>query len=68
MREITLRIENMHCDACVRRVKQALEKVDGAQVGDVRVGAARLQVPEHLPDGAVVSAVEKAGYPASVER
>ena len=68
MREITLRIDNMHCGACVRRVSQALEKVEGVQVGEVRVGAARVQAPEDLPEGTLVSAVEKAGYPALIEK
>lgn len=67
MREARLKIENMHCDACVRRVRQALEKVDGAQVGDVHVGGARVQAPESVPASALVSAVEKAGYPATLE-
>jgi copper chaperone CopZ len=67
MRETRLRIENMHCDACVRRVRQALEKVEGVQVGDVRVGGARVEAPETLPESALLSAVEKAGYPATVE-
>lgn len=68
MREVTLRIENMHCGACVKRVSQALEKVNGVQVGEVRVGAARVQVPEDLPESTLVSAVEKAGYPAVIEQ
>jgi len=68
MREVTLRIENMHCGACVKRVSQALEKVEGVRVGEVRVGAARVQTPEDLPETALLSAVEKAGYPAVVER
>lgn len=68
MREVTLRIENMHCGACVRRVSQALEHVHGVQVGEVRVGAARVHAPEDVPEGALLSAVEKAGYPAHVER
>jgi copper chaperone len=68
MRELTLRIENMHCGSCVRRVSQALEKVDGVRVGEVRVGAARVQANENVPEGALVSAIEKAGYPALVEK
>jgi copper chaperone len=68
MREVTLRIENMHCGACVKRVSQALERVEGVQVGEVRVGAARVETPENLPESALLSAVEKAGYPAVVER
>jgi copper chaperone len=68
MKEVTLRIENMHCGACVRRVSQALEKVNGVQVGEVRVGAARVQAPEDVPESALITAVEKAGYPALIER
>ena len=68
MREVTLRIENMHCGACVKRVSQALEKVPGIQVGEVRVGAARVHAPDGLPESELVSAVEKAGYPALVEK
>ena len=67
MRELTLRIENMHCGACVRRVTQALERIPGVRVGEVRVGAARLETPDDLPDAALIAAVDKAGYPAIVE-
>jgi copper chaperone CopZ len=67
MREVTLHIENMHCGACVRRVTQALEKVGGVQVGEVRVGGARVRTPDDLAESTLVSAVEKAGYPAVVE-
>ncbi|MGA8109454.1 MAG: heavy-metal-associated domain-containing protein [Acidobacteriaceae bacterium] len=67
MREVTLRIENMHCGACVRRVTQALERVGGVEVGEVRVGGARVQAPDELPESALLTAVEKAGYPALVE-
>lgn len=68
MREVTLRIENMHCDACVRRVKLALEKVGGVQVDEVQVGKARIQAPEDVPASALTAAVEKAGYPTTVEQ
>jgi copper chaperone len=68
MKEITLRIENMHCGSCVRRVSQALEKVNGVQVGEVRIGAARVEAREDVPESALISAVEKAGYPALIEK
>lgn len=69
MREVTLRIGNMHCDGCVRRVSQALGNLKGVQVGEVRVGAARVQAPEDLPDEALVGALDKMGYPVtSVEK
>ena len=68
MREVTLRIENMHCDACVRRVSQALGKLDGVQVAEVRIGAARVRTPDDLPEAILIGAVEKAGYAAIVEQ
>lgn len=68
MREVTLRIDNMHCGACVNRVSQALGRVQGVHVGEVRVGAARVQISDHIPESSLINAVEKAGYPAAVER
>ena len=67
MKEVTLRVENMHCGACVRRVTQALGKVDGVRVDEVRIGAARVKTPDDLPESAIVNAVQQAGYAAVVE-
>jgi len=67
VREVTLRIENMHCGACVRRVSQALENLNGVHLGEVRIGGARVRTPDELPESALVTAVEKAGYSAVVE-
>jgi copper chaperone len=67
MKEVTLRVENMHCGACVRRVTQALEKVGGVTVDEVRIGGARVRASDEVPDTSIVSAIEKAGYPAIVE-
>jgi len=67
MKELTLRVDNMHCGACVRRVTQALEKVGGVTVDEVRIGAARIHASEEVAEASVVSAIEKAGYPAIVE-
>ncbi|MGH9558855.1 MAG: heavy-metal-associated domain-containing protein [Bryobacteraceae bacterium] len=54
-------IEGMHCDACVRRVRQALEKVDGAKVEKVEVGSAVVAIdPSRQP--AIFEAVRKAGF------
>lgn len=61
MREVNLQIENMHCGACVKRVTQTLEKA-GAQVEEVRVGAARVQAPDTLEDQSLLLSLEKAGY------
>ncbi len=68
MSEFTLRIDNMHCGACVRRVGQALASTEGLEVKKVRVGAARLsstQTP--APVEQALAALAKAGYPARLE-
>jgi copper chaperone len=56
-----LAIEGMHCDGCVRRVRRAIEKVNGARVESVQVGSAAVAIAQ---DGemAVLDAVRKAGY------
>ncbi|HUY82308.1 MAG TPA: cation transporter [Acidobacteriaceae bacterium] len=61
MSEITLNIDGMHCGACVKRVTQTLEKIPGAEVVEVSIGAARLKT-EDVPGA--VAALAKAGYTA----
>ncbi|HEX3436373.1 MAG TPA: heavy-metal-associated domain-containing protein [Pseudacidobacterium sp.] len=68
MKEITLRIDGMHCGACIRRVTQALQKVEGSEVTEVRVGAARVAVPETAAEPAILDALAKAGYSAHLEQ
>ncbi len=60
-----LAVDGMHCGACVRRVKQALEKVDGVTLEDVAVGSARGTFDPVATDaGALCDAVKAAGYEA----
>ncbi|MFM2123862.1 MAG: Heavy-metal-associated domain [Acidobacteriota bacterium] len=54
-------IEGMHCDACVRRVTKALEKVPGIAVEKVAVGSAEVAADE-AQQGAVLQAIRDAGY------
>jgi copper chaperone CopZ len=69
MAEFTLRIDGMHCGACVRRVSQALSSTDGVQVEEVRIGAARLKsADENPPVDAAIAALAKAGYTAHLEQ
>lgn len=56
-------ISGMHCDACVRRVKKALESVEGAKIQSVSVGSAVVDV-EASKESALLAAVRKAGYEA----
>lgn len=67
MKTITLRIDGMHCGACVRRVTQALQKVDGAEAQEVCIGAARVSVPDTVAEQSVLDSVAKAGYSAYPE-
>jgi copper chaperone len=68
MSEFTLRIENMHCGSCIRRVSQALAATAGLEVKEVRVGAARVSSSKNpAPVEQAVAALEKAGYPARLE-
>ena len=65
MAEFTLQIDGMHCGSCIRRVSQALASVEGAQVNEVRVGAARLSsAAEPAPVDLAIAALAKAGFPA----
>lgn len=64
MSEIVLNIEGMHCGSCVKRVTQALERVPGTKVEEVRIGAARLKADDPAP---AIAAIAKAGYTAHVQ-
>jgi copper chaperone CopZ len=67
--EFTLRIENMHCGSCVRRVGQTLSSTAGIEVKEVRIGAARLSSNNDSAQvEAAVAALAKAGYPAQLEK
>jgi copper chaperone len=69
MPEFTLRVENMHCGSCVRRVSQALASTTGLEVKEVRVGAARFTSTNGLPSVELaLTALAKAGYPAHLEQ
>ncbi|MDE3150303.1 MAG: heavy-metal-associated domain-containing protein [Acidobacteriota bacterium] len=68
MAEFTLQIDGMHCGSCVRRVSQALAAVDGVQVEEVRVGAAKLSsAADPAPIELAIAALAKTGYPAHLE-
>jgi copper chaperone len=68
MTEINLRIDGMHCGACIRRVTQTLQTVSGADVEEVRLGAARVLVSNGSTSENLISALGKAGFAAQEER
>jgi copper chaperone len=66
--EFTLRIEGMHCGACIRRVTQALSLNEDTQVLEVRLGAARFSSQtEPAPVDRAIAALAKAGFAAHLE-
>lgn len=66
--ELSLRIEGMHCGACVRRVTGALEKVPGLKVLAVEVGSASVSYdPAQATPADVAAAVGSIGFPATVK-
>ena len=68
MSEFTLRIDNMHCGSCIRRVSQALASADGVQVKEVRLGAARFSSTLNPASADLaLAALAKAGYTARLD-
>ena len=66
MDPLTLDIEGMSCEHCVRAVRGALERVEGVRVDDVEIGRATVQYdPERASVEEIVDAVNDEGYSAS---
>lgn len=56
-------IDGMHCDNCVRHVDEALRKVEGVEVDEVRIGSARVRYDtDEVSRDAVAEALDEAGY------
>ncbi|WDY57412.1 heavy metal translocating P-type ATPase [Pseudomonas sp. PSKL.D1] len=67
-RTLELQITGMTCASCVGRVERALGKVPGVEQVSVNLASERahLEVLQALDDSILTSAVEKAGYSASL--
>ncbi|MBM3762631.1 MAG: heavy metal transporter [Acidobacteria bacterium] len=59
---IELKIDGMHCDACVRRVGMLLKRVDGVEVEKVVVGGATVTAREGVSVAELERAVEGGGF------
>ena len=66
----TLDIDGMTCASCVRRVERALGKVPGVETANVNFASETAYVTTDgtVGEEALVAAVERAGYAASVSR
>ncbi len=65
MATYSLRIDNMHCGSCIRRVTQTINALPETHADEVRVGSARVQ--SAAPPEQLQQALTAAGYPAVVE-
>jgi copper chaperone len=66
---LTLSIEGMHCEACIRRVTAALQGVKGVEVDSVEVGSARTTFdPNQASAEEIAAAVNGIGFSARVEK
>ncbi len=68
MSEVILRVDGMHCGACIRRVTQSLLSVPGVNVEEVRLGAARVRLADNVSADALIAGLGKAGFAAREEQ
>lgn len=65
----TFAIEGMMCDHCVKRVTDALNKLEGVTRATVTLkhkkGEAVVEFDREIPDETIVAAVDEAGYIAT---
>lgn len=65
MNQLTLTIEGMTCEHCVRAVRNRLASTGGVKVEDVQVGSARIAWdPERTNLDAIEDAIADEGYTA----
>ncbi len=62
-------IEGMHCEACVRRVTNALNSIEGVRADSVKVGSATVMfTPTTVKPEEIAAAVDAIGFTARIER
>lgn len=64
--EKTLKVESMMCEKCVKRVKKALEAVDGVEEAQVDLASksAVVMLSRDVDDAALIGAVTKIDHTA----
>lgn len=63
MKTALLKIEGMHCQACVRRVTAAIEKVNGLESAKVEIGSAAIEFdPGKTSEQEIAAAVRAIGF------
>lgn len=68
MTTLSLQIEGMMCDGCVRRVEKLLARAGVRTISAVSIGSAQVEVDTNETDSAsIVKALESAGYRVRIE-
>lgn len=63
---ISLKIDGMHCQSCVKRVTMALGRLPGVKVEAVEIGSAKVEADEQATAEQVKMAVNAVGFEATV--
>ena len=66
MASIELKVEGMSCGACVKHVTEALTPLAGVEAVAVDLANGRVRVTGAALGGAVLGALDAAGYPAQL--
>jgi copper chaperone len=66
---LALSIEGMHCGACIRRVTDALGKIEGVQVSSVEVGSANVMFDsEEVTVEKIAGRINQIGFATRTEK
>lgn len=66
---LSLAIDGMHCEACVRRVTSALQGVEGVTVKSVEIGSAQVIFDAAATSSQeIAAALDRTGFPARVQQ
>lgn len=67
---ITVKIDGMHCDGCVRSVEKAASQVEGvsAVTVDLQKGEMTAEIVEPAQADRLVAAIEETGFDARLQR
>lgn len=63
-----LSVSNIHCGACAARVTRAIQKVEPSAAPEVDIATGRVTIDKAGDIAAILAALDKAGYPASIAR
>lgn len=57
-----IKIEGMGCDHCIVSVKEALAKIEGLEIIEVKLGEATVEIKEEKMMNEIKESLEDAGY------